>query len=151
MKDKIAPNFILKDQDGIDLELYKNLEQFTLLVFYPKDNTPVCTKQLNDYTKNLNLFQEVGIRIIGVNTASSNSHREFCKNLSGDISLVADEDKKVSREYRALNFLGMNKRKLVLIDKNKRILWEDESFPLSYTNSSKILKRVKRLIFEEMT
>jgi peroxiredoxin Q/BCP len=141
----------LKDQYGIDLELYKNLEQFTLLVFYPKDNTPVCTKQLNDYTKNLNLFEEVGIRIIGVNTASSNSHREFCKNLSGDILLVVDEDKKVSREYRALNFLGMNKRKLVLIDKNKRILWEDESFPLSYTNSNKILKRVKRLIFEEMT
>ena len=46
MLNETAPNFRLKDQNGNEFELYNNLDQKVLLVFYPKDNSPVCTKQL---------------------------------------------------------------------------------------------------------
>ncbi len=49
----IAPNFILKDETGKEFELYENLDTQILLVFYPKDDTPVCSNQLAEYSNNL--------------------------------------------------------------------------------------------------
>lgn len=49
-------NFILPDQNGNDFDLYKNLDKNILLVFYPKDNSPVCSRQLSDYYLNKKNF-----------------------------------------------------------------------------------------------
>jgi peroxiredoxin Q/BCP len=54
----IAPNFKLKDQNGNDFELYENLNKKVLLIFYPKDETPVCSTQLAEYNNNRHEFDE---------------------------------------------------------------------------------------------
>lgn len=54
----IEPNFRLKDQNGNDFELYENLTAKVLLVFYPKDDTPVYSSQLAEYNINLNEFSK---------------------------------------------------------------------------------------------
>ena len=60
-------NFQLNDQYNNKFDLYENLDQDVLLAFYPKDNTPVCTKQLVDYTLNQEELKKFGIKIIGIN------------------------------------------------------------------------------------
>ena len=146
-----APNFILKDEKGNDFELYKNLDRKILLVFYPKDDTPVCSSQLSEYNDNLNEFSKQGIKVIGINADTIQSHTEFCKKLEINIPLLADENKNVSRQYGALNLLGMNKRILILIGTNKKVLWIAPTLPVKFIKTSEILGRISSLNSEEMT
>jgi len=64
----IAKNFSLKDQYGNKFELYKNLDKRILLVFYPKDDSRVCSLQLSNYQKYLNEFEKNNINVVGINT-----------------------------------------------------------------------------------
>lgn len=147
----IAPNFILKDQDGNEFELYENLSQKILLIFYPKDDTPVCSSQLSEYNDNIEKFIQAGIRPIGISGDSTKSHAEFCTKLNLEFPLLTDEDKTVSILYNAVNFVGMKKRHLVLVGTDKKVLWEQSIIPLNYIKSGEILKKVKLLNMKEMT
>ena len=60
--DLTTSNFILKDERGVEFELYKSLNQKVLLVFYPKDDTPVCSSQLAEYNENIDEFLKYGIK-----------------------------------------------------------------------------------------
>jgi len=140
----IAPNFRLKDQDGNDFELYKNLTAKILLIFYPKDNTPVCSSQLSEYNSNINEFSRHEIKLVGISTDSVISHLGFSSNLKLKFSLLSDIDKSVSKKYKALNLFGINKRKLVLISIDKKILWIGNMLPVNYLKSGEILSSIKR-------
>jgi len=150
-KGDTAPNFILKDETGKDFELYKNLDKQILLVFYPKDDTPVCSTQLAEYGDNLDEFIKNEIKVIGINADSVQSHSDFCTKLKIKFPLLADEDKKVSRQYDALNFLGMNKRLLVIIGTDSKVLWNASTFPVTFIKSREIVEKVKLLNSKEMT
>jgi len=143
MLNETAPNFKLKDQNGNEFELYNNLDQKVLLVFYPKDDSPVCTKQLNDYNQNLSEFNALGFKVVGINTEGAKSHSTFCENLKLDFILLSDVDKKVSKLYNAINMFGINKRKIVLINTDKKIQFEKSVLPFYYLNSDRIMKEVK--------
>jgi peroxiredoxin Q/BCP len=147
----IAPNFILKDETGKDFELYKNLDSQVLLVFYPKDDTPVCSTQLAEYNDNLDELIQNGIKVLGINADTIQSHLEFCTKLNIKFPLLADQDKKVSRQYDALNFLGMNKRLLVIIGTDSKVLWTASTFPVTFIKSKEIVEKVKLLNSKEMT
>ena len=119
----IAPNFILKDETGKDFELYENLNTQILLVFYPKDDTPVCSNQLAEYNDNLAEFIRNKIKVVGINAGTVQSHSDFCTKLDIKFPLLADEDKKVSRQFNAVNLLGINKRMLVIIGTDRKVFW----------------------------
>ncbi|HMN25489.1 MAG TPA: peroxiredoxin family protein [Ignavibacteriaceae bacterium] len=135
----VVENFQLKDQDGNDFDLYENLDKDVFLVFYPKDNTPVCTSQLVDYSLNKIELEKHGIKIIGVNIADIESHNNFCTNNKIDFPVLSDNEKKVSRQFDALNLLGQNKRKLVLIGKNKKIKFERSTLSVFFVDSTQLL------------
>ena len=138
----IAKNFSLKDQYGNEFELYKNLDERILLVFYPKDDSSVCTKQLTNYERYLNKFEENNIKVVGINTAASDSHFSFCNKLGLNFPVLSDISKQISKNYKALNLLGINKRKLVLIDTDRRIIFEKVLFPFYYLKANQILNEV---------
>lgn len=138
-----AENFSLKDEGGRVFDLYENLDKKVLLVFYPKDNSPVCTMQLSDYTENKDKFLNEGIKIVGINPASAGKHKSFCVKAGIDIPLLADEDKVVCKKFGAVNFLGGTKRKLVLIGNDKKILYEKNIFPVHYLNTAQIFDSLK--------
>ena len=140
-----APNFLLKDETGAEFELYKNLDKNLLLVFYPKDDTLVCSAQLEEYNTYLSEFVNSGIKVVGINVDTTNTHREFCSKLNLNFPLLSDEDKKVSRQYDAINFLGINKRKLVLIGKEKKIRWIASTFSFRFIKTDAILAKIKSL------
>jgi thioredoxin-dependent peroxiredoxin len=143
METELAENFRLNDQNGLEFQLYKNLDKRNLLVFYPSDDTIVCTRQLLNYNDYLPQFELNNIRIVGINTDSIKSHLSFCNKLGLKFRLLSDSDKRVSREYGALNLLGTNKRKLILIEKDKRIVYKKTVLSTFYLNGEQILKKLK--------
>jgi len=138
----IAKNFSLKDQHGNEFELYENLDKRILLVFYPKDDSPVCTKQLTNYEHYLTEFEKNNIKVVGINTAASDSHFSFCNKLGLKFAVLSDISKQISKNYKALNLLGINKRKLVLIDTNRRIVFEKVILPFYYLKAGQIISEV---------
>ncbi len=143
MVGQIAENFRLKDESGRSFDLYENLDTRVLLVFYPKDNSPVCTRQLSDYTVNKGKFSAYHIKVVGINPDSAEQHQKFCGKAGLDFPLLADENKSVSRKFDALNMFGGTRRKLVLIGTDKKILFEKNIFPLFYLNAGQIIEALK--------
>jgi peroxiredoxin len=141
-------NFILKDQDGKDFSLYDNLNQKILLVFYPKDNTLVCNLQLTNYDLNYESFEKNDIQVVCINIADVSEHKSYCEQKGFKFPLLSDVDKIVSARFDALNLLGQNKRKVVLIGADKTILYEKTVLSFLYLNSEQIIKSLKELKIE---
>ncbi len=141
---KKAENFILKDQNGGDFELYRNLDHYVLLIFYPKDNSRVCSAQLGNYQENIKMFEEAGICPVGINIESSDSHKSFCGNVNIEFPMLSDTGKKVSRSYDALNFLSINRRKLVLVSPSREIVYERNIPFYKYDSTTSILEELRR-------
>jgi peroxiredoxin Q/BCP len=117
-----APGFSLPGTDRTDegRRTY-TLEEFrgrpVVLVFYPGDNTPVCTRQLNAYTSDIDAFEGVGAQVLAVSPQSVESHDEFsCKQGGFAFPLLADEDKAVGEAYGVLGPLGFYRRSAFVID-----------------------------------
>ncbi len=137
-------NFRLLDQYNNTFDLYENLDQDVLLAFYPKDNTPVCTKQLVDYALNQEELKKYGIKIVGINIDPVESHQSFCANNKIDFPVLSDSEKKVSIYFDALNIIGQNKRKLVLIGKDKRVKFERSTLPMFFVDARQLLNDLRK-------
>ncbi len=94
-----APGFALEDQNGKlhKLEDYKG--QKVLLYFYPKDNTPGCTKQAIGYSELLEEFADKNIKIIGISKDSVASHKRFEDKQNLKITLLSDPEREVIEAY----------------------------------------------------
>jgi len=141
-------NFILKDQDGKDFSLYDNLNKKVLLAFYPKDNTPVCNLQLTNYDLNYESFKKNDIQLVCINNGDVSEHKSYCEQKGFKFPLLSDVDKIVSARFDALNLLGQNKRKLVLIGMDKTILYEKTVLSFLYLSAEQIIKSLKELKIE---
>lgn len=138
-------NFILKDQYGNNFELYRNLDKNILLIFYPKDNSLVCSKQLRNYQLNIRKFNDAGILPVAVNIESIDSHKSFCEFKGIEFPVLSDNDKSVSKKFGALNLFSKNKRKLVLINKSGEVAYDKNIFTLDYVKTDEIISGLRSL------
>ena len=108
-----APSFVLPGTGGASY----TLEQFAgaplVLVFYPGDNTPVCTKQLNCYNDELAQFTGVGAQVVGISAQDVSS---FSQKHGFGFPLLADTDKAVASAYGVVGPLGFPRRSVFVID-----------------------------------
>jgi thioredoxin-dependent peroxiredoxin len=117
-----APEFRLPGTDGTDqgrrdYELTEYRGQPVLLVFYPGDDTTVCTRQLNAYTREIDAFTDVGAQILALSPQSVASHDAFHDKQGGfAFPLLADEGKEVGRRYGVLGPVGFYRRSVFLVD-----------------------------------
>ncbi len=126
----IAPNFSLPSTDGNFVLSDRLTHGAILLVFYPGDNTPVCTKQLCDYRDNLSVFEDLGVQIAAINKQGIASHDRFSKKHQLPFPLLADENKAVCRAYGALGLLGMVKRALFLVGEDRVTRYRQVDLPM---------------------
>lgn len=115
-----APDFSLQDQDGETFRLSAQAGQRLLLVFYPGDDTPVCTRQLCDYRDGLESFADLGVRVIGISPDDAASHRRFREKYNLPFTLLSDPDLEVASKYDCKALIGM-KRGVYLLDEQQRI------------------------------
>lgn len=94
-----APLFILPDQNGKDHSISDYLGKWVLLYFYPKDDTPGCTKEACGIRDNFGEFKKKGIVVLGVSADSPKSHTKFALKYSLPFTLLADENKEVVELY----------------------------------------------------
>ena len=133
-----APDFTLPSTRG-EITLSRQLESGdVLLVFYPGDDTPVCTKQLCDYRDNLAVFGELGVQVIGINPQALDSHERFAKKHGLEFPLVSDADKRVCRAYGAIGLLGTTKRALVLVGRDGRVRWQRSDLPIFHRSAAQL-------------
>lgn len=111
-----APAFTLPGTAGKSYSLSDYAGQPVVLVFYPGDNTPVCTKQLNAYNDEMSEFDSVGAQVIGISSQDVASHDEFSGKHGFTFPLLADTDKEVSKQYGILGPLGFPRRSVFVID-----------------------------------
>ena len=94
-----APDFTAHDQHGNEITLSKLSTDYVLLYFYPKDNTPGCTKEACAFRDQFAGFEAKGIHVLGVSPDSVKSHEKFATKFELPFSLVSDEDKKIVQSY----------------------------------------------------
>ncbi|HXF04280.1 MAG TPA: thioredoxin-dependent thiol peroxidase [Blastocatellia bacterium] len=97
----VAPDFELLDQKGERRRLSDFRGRWVVLYFYPKDNTPGCTKEACGFRDLFPKFQRRKIAIIGISTDSVRSHEKFAEKYDLPFILLADEEKAVVRAYGA--------------------------------------------------
>jgi len=96
---QLAPEFHLLDQDGNAHALSEERGHWVLLYFYPKDDTPGCTKEACAIRDNLPHFQKVKATVFGVSVDSVKSHAKFAEKYKLPFTLLADEGKEVVKQY----------------------------------------------------
>lgn len=96
---KLAPAFTLLDQDGINVSLSDFAGQWVLLYFYPKDDTPGCTKEACAIADSFPTFADLDAVVLGVSTDSVVSHKKFAEKYKLPFRLLADTEKKVVEKY----------------------------------------------------
>ena len=110
-----APDFALSDDRGGTFRLSDQAGGKVLLVFYPGDNTPVCTKQLCDYRDGLEAFDNLGVKVVGISHDGAESHLKFREKYDLPFTLLTDPEYKVAALYDSKGLLGM-KRSVFLVD-----------------------------------
>jgi peroxiredoxin Q/BCP len=113
-----APAFSLPATGGSTVSLSDFGGKAVVLVFYPGDDTPVCTKQLNSYSRDLDEFEALDAQVLGISAQSVDSHEMFAGKLGLKFPLLADTDKAVAAQYGTLGPLGFPRRSVFIIDKH---------------------------------
>lgn len=111
-----APAFTLPGTGGRDYSLAEFAGRTVVLVFYPGDDTPVCTKQLNSYNDGLESFTELDAQIVGISAQDVASHERFAGKHGFEFPLLADTDKVVAAAYGTLGPIGFPRRSVFIID-----------------------------------
>jgi peroxiredoxin Q/BCP len=101
-----APNFTLKNQEGLPMSLTDFKGKWVVLYFYPKDFTRGCTIQAHGYTRDMAMYEKKNAIVVGVSVDSVQSHTEFCDKEGISFKLLSDEDTNVSEMYGSLNRRG---------------------------------------------
>ena len=94
-----APSFKLKNQDGKTISLIDLKGKKVVLYFYPKDDTPGCTKEASSFRDEFPKFGSLNAVILGVSPDSAESHKKFIAKYKLPFDLLSDEDKQVVEKY----------------------------------------------------
>jgi peroxiredoxin len=119
-----APDLTLKDGDGNEWTLSDHRGKTVVLLFYPGDNTPVCTAQLCSVRDHWSEYQATGAEVVGVSTDTVDSHKDFAEKNELPLRLLSDTDRKVSEMYDMNSWLpGRSARGVVVVDKEGKIAY----------------------------
>ena len=139
-----APDFNLEGTGGRSYSLGEYLGQPIVLVFYPGDNTPVCTKQLAAYTDDIGAFTALGCQLLAISPQSVESHERFSTKHHYAFPLLADTDKKVFERYGALGPIGFPRRSVFVIDREGVIRYAHRAIAgLTFRPASELVDAVR--------
>ena len=129
-----APSFSLPSTSNNEYSLKDSLGKYIVLYFYPKDDTPGCALETNDFNKLLPKFKKLNCEILGISKDNLKSHNKFKDKYKIKFDLLADEELKVLKKYKVWGkkkfmgreFMGII-RSTYLIDKKGKILkvWDN--------------------------
>tara|TARA_A100001388_G_C28689587_1_gene460607 strand:- start:184 stop:675 length:492 start_codon:yes stop_codon:yes gene_type:complete len=129
-----APNFTAFSTNKNKYSLNGSLGKYVVIYFYPKDDTPGCTIETNDFNKLLQKFKKLNCEVFGVSKDSLNSHNKFKDKYKIKFDLLSDEDLKVLKKYKVWGkkkfmgreFMGVLRTTFLINPKGKIVkIWEN--------------------------
>src|SRR5919198_6254420 len=96
-----APDFTLKDGEGRDWRLSDSRGRVVVLLFYPGDETPICTRQMCSVRDRWEDYAATGAEVVGISTNSVESHKSFAEHHDLPLRLLSDSDRRVADLYGA--------------------------------------------------
>lgn len=140
-----APGFCLQSDSGAQYCLSEHAGQSVLLVFYPGDNTPVCTRQLCEYRDGIESFADLGVSVVGISADDLESHRNFRSRYDLPFVLLSDADLEVAKLYGCKGAFGM-KRAVFLVDEKGIVRYAHvEVLALFRRRADELLEAIKKL------
>jgi peroxiredoxin Q/BCP len=134
----MAPDFTLIDQNEVEHTLSDYFGKKIVVYFYPKDDTPGCTKEACSIRDKYNFFTKNDIVVFGISYDLPKSHKKFAEKYNLPFNLLSDSDKEVAEQYDS-NGLFMAKRNTFLIDTDGKIFKIYKNVDLA-SHTSKILE-----------
>lgn len=144
-----APDFSLRSAEGTAISLSDFRGKNTVVLYsHPKDQTPGCTEEACNFRDNLQGFKEIGVEILGVSVDDERSHKEFQQKYNLNFTLLADNDKRVSKMYGVLGPTGMSRRVTFVIDREGviRKIFPDVDVSV---HSDEVFEAVKWLVAQQ--
>lgn len=124
------PNFKGKDQEGFDISTEDLLGTPVVLYFYPKDDTPGCTKEACSFRDNMERLADYDVSVIGVSPDSSESHQKFINKHDLNFTLISDPKQEISKKFDVIQekmIYGEKKmgveRTTFLLDRDGIVVW----------------------------
>ncbi len=133
---KQAPDFSLRDKDGVVRSLKHIKSEYIVIYFYPKDGTPGCTIEAQEFNARIKEFHKRDVTILGISGGDELSKAQFCQKHHIEITLLCDPDFHICRNYKAFgekSFMGKSYegvfRKTYVLDRNKKVIkvWNEVS------------------------
>lgn len=124
----LAPNFSAKNQDGKVIQLSDFRGKFVLLYFYPKDDTPGCTKEACSFRDQYSKVKQLNAVVLGISRQDATSHQKFKEKHKLPFDLLVDSDGAIAKSFGVgkmfiVGFiLGVNKRQSFLIGPDGRVV-----------------------------
>ena len=146
---KKAKNIKLSSTSGKLFELKKNKSKYIVLYFYPKDDTPGCTLETNDFNSLLSKFKKLDCLILGISKDDLNSHNKFKKKYKVKFDLLSDEKKEAikafkvwgKKKFMGKEFMGLIRSTFVI--KNNKIIKEWRSVKVK-DHAQEVLDFIKK-------
>jgi peroxiredoxin Q/BCP len=121
-----APDFTLPAGDGAEWRLSDHRGKVVVLLFYPGDETPVCTRQMCSVRDRWEDYSATGAEVVGISTNSVESHKNFAEHHELPLRLLADTDRKVADMYGAQSLIpGKVARSVFVINRDGVITFRD--------------------------
>lgn len=140
---QLAPEINLPDALGNTWKLSAARGKPVVLLFYPADETPVCTKQMCSLRDNWAQYQATGAEVVGINIDSVEKHRRFAEHHNLPLPLLSDADGQVVRAYEMKNLLGV-KRGVVVIDRDGVVRYRRVVLPIFRPGDDEVLEAIAR-------
>jgi thioredoxin-dependent peroxiredoxin len=121
-----APDFTLKDADGNDWRLSDQRGKVVVLLFYPGDETPICTRQMCSVRDRWDDYVATGAEVVGISSDSVESHRKFAEHHKLPLRLLSDADGVAANLYGAKSLIpGKVARSVFVIDAQRILRYSD--------------------------
>ena len=140
-----APIFNLPSSNNQNFEINKNLNQYLVIYFYPRDNTPGCTNEAKDFSKLYKEFKKLDCEIVGVSKDNIESHKKFIDKFKIPFQLLSDEKMIVLKKYGVWGEKSMYGKKFMGI-KRTTVLINPKGQILKIWNNVKVTDHAKEVL-----
>ena len=139
-----APDFNLSGTGGKTYSLSDYRGKTLVIVFYPGDDSPVCTKQLNSYNNELSQFSEIGAQVLAISAQDMDSHEKFAGKYGFQFPLLSDPEKTVASAYGTVGPLGFPRRSVFVVNATGQITYAHRAIAgLTYRPVSELVEAIR--------
>jgi thioredoxin-dependent peroxiredoxin len=140
----LAHHFELKDSNNQTWGLSDHRGKVVALVFYPKDETPVCTKQMCSMRDRWADYQSTGAEVVAISVGTVESHKQFAEHHGLPQRLLADDGGAVTRLYDVKSLLGGSQRAVIVIDPKGVIRYRRSVLPIFRPGDDEVIEAIRK-------